>query len=404
FLLEKLNYPAVRGEQLRYLYLFPYSFMTRPFIEALRTTFNDLIESNDAITALNLNAPQALAQWIEETEQKPNFRTQTKKGKPQPYGVYVPRYSEATGNLLIFPLNPGGGNDTQKFLFSLWNGMVMQRHFGMKALLSASPVPPLEKQDFGDLYVDNIPLGTQGLLPFNDYRHFKPDEGNTEDTLPTLWQKTKYLLKLRELTFTSDDNIPRLVRALTAHPLMIYYETDRLLIAKAGADAGGLETWLYQQAFEPVNELARLAQLELDGGKFMKKLSTELEKAAKIAVYNNLRGSSFERSSLLYPFDEMMKKLAQDQGQTAVDRETLRAAATQDIYDHLDRLATRAGYKMTKARAEACADFVNCWFDDILMGVYEGQTRKLISDEKLLRSAFLFYVRQQQAIAKEARS
>jgi CRISPR-associated protein Csc3 len=241
-------------------------------------------------------------------------------------------------------------------------------------------------------------LGTQGLLPQNDYRQFKPGEGRQLDTLPILWEKTAQLQRLRELTFTSDDNTPRLVRALTAHPLMIYYETDRLLIAKAGADAGGLETWLYQQAFPHVNQLALL-----EGGTFMKELSQELEKAAAIAVKNNLRGSSFERSSLLYPFNEVMQKLAQDQGQTAVDRETLRAAATQDIYDHLDRLATRAGYKMTKTRAEACADFVNCWFDDIL-GVYGGHTRKLIADEKLLRSAFLFYVRQQQEIAKQERA
>jgi CRISPR-associated protein Csc3 len=398
FLLEKLNYPEVRGEQLRYLHLFPYSFLTRSFIEALRDTFRELIESNDAITALNLDTPQALAQWIEETEQRPTFRTETKKGKPQPYGIYVPRYSDLTGNLLIFPLNPGDGNDTQKFLFALWNALVIQRHFGMKVLLSASPVPPLEKEEFGDLYVDNIPLGTQGLLPHNDYRQFKPGEGKLLDTLPTLWEKTAHLQRLRELTFTSDDNTPRLVRAMTAHPLMIYYETDRLLIAKAGSDAGGLETWLYQQAFHPVNQLAHLA-----GGKFMEKLSKELEKAAAIAVQHNLKGSSFERSSLLYPFDEVMRKLAQDQGKTAVDRETLRAAATQDIHDHLDRLATRSGYKITKARAEACAAFVNCWFDDIL-AVYEGHTRKLIADEKLLRSAYLFYVRQQQAQAKEARS
>ncbi|VAW34216.1 hypothetical protein MNBD_CHLOROFLEXI01-253 [hydrothermal vent metagenome] len=399
FLLEKLNYPAVRGEQLRYLHLFPYSFMTRPFIEALRTTFRDLIESNEAIAALNLDTPQALAQWIEETEQKPNFRTQTKKGKPQPYGIYVPRYSDLIGNLLIFPLNPGGGNDTQKFLFSLWNGMVIQRHFGMKVLLSASPVPPLDKQDFGDLYVDNIPLGTQGLLPDNDYRQFKPDEGNTEDTLPILWQKTKHLHRLRELTFTNDDNTPRLVRAISAHPLMIFYETDRLLIAKAGADAGGLETWLYQQAFTHVNQLAQLG-----GGDFMKKLSQELEKAAAIAVQHNLNASSYKRSNLLYPFNEVMQKLAQEQGHTVVDRETLRAAATQDIYDHLERLTKRAGYKMNKTRAEGCAAFVNCWFDDILMGVYEGQSRKLIVNQKMLRSAFLFYVRQQQEKAKKERS
>jgi CRISPR-associated protein Csc3 len=397
FLLEKLNYPEVRGEQLRYLHLFPYSFLTRPFIEALRNTFRELIESNAAITALNLDTPQALAQWIEETEQQPNFRTETKKGKPQPYGIYVPRYSDLTGNLLIFPLNPGGSNDTQKFLFALWNALVIQRHFGMKTLLSGSPVPPLEKQDFGDLYVDNIPLGTQGLLPHNNYRQFKPDEGKALDTLPVLWQKTAHLQRLRELTFTSDDNTPRLVRAITAHPLMIYHETDRLLIAKAGPDAGGLETWLYQQAFVHVNELARL-----EGGNFMKKLSQELERVAEIAVQNNLRGSSFERSSVLYPFNEVMQKLAQDQGRTAVDREILRAAAKQDIYDHLKRLADRGGFKMTKARSDACEAFVDGWFDDILQNVYEGQVRKLIADEKLLRSAFYFYARQKQEEKKQS--
>lgn len=398
FLLEKLNYPAVRKEQLRYLHLFPYSFLTRPFIDALRTTFYELIESNQAITALNLDAPQALAQWLEETAQQPVFRTKTKQGKPQPYGMYVPRYSELTGNLLIFPLNPAGKNDTQQFLFALWNALVIQRHFGMKVLLSAAPVPPLDKQDFGDLYVDNIPLGTQGLLPENNYRQFKPGEGNIEDSLPTLWQKTAYLQRLRELTFNGDDNTPRLVKAITAHPLMIFHETDRLLLAKASPDAGGLDVWLYQQAFEPVNELALST-----GGPFMQKLSSELKKAAAIAVQHNLRGSSFERSSLLYPFNEVMQKLALDQEHTAADRETLRAAATQDIYDHLDRLATRAGYKMTKARADACAAFVDCWFDDIL-NAYEGQSRKLIADEKLLRSAYLFYVRQSQADAKEDRS
>lgn len=400
FLLEKLNYPEVRGEQLRYLHLFPYSFLTRPFIEALRATFSELIESNDAITALNLDTPQALAQWIHETEQTPNFRTETKKGKPQPYGIYVPRYSDLTGNLLIFPLNPGDGNDTEKFLFALWNGMVIQRHFGMKVLLSASPVPPLEKENFGDLYMDNIPLGTQGLLPQNDYHQFKPGaEGRVEDNLPILWRKTTHLQRLRELTFTSDDNTPRLVRALTAHPLMIYFEADRLLIAKAGLDAGGLETWLYQQAFTPVNELARL-----EGGQFMKKLSQELEKVAEIAVQNNLRGSSFERSSVLYPFNEVMQKLVQDQGRTAVDRETLRAAAKQDIYDHLKRLADRGGFKMTKARSDACEAFVDGWFDDILQNAYEGQVRKLIADEKLLRSAFYFYARQKQEEKKQSQN
>jgi CRISPR-associated protein Csc3 len=401
FLLEKLNYPAVRGETLFYLHLLPYSFLTRPFIEALRDTFQTLIESETAITALNLDAPEAVQQWLEATEQKPSFRTQTKKGTPQPYGLYIPRYSETTGNLLIIPLNPAGDNDGDKFLFALWNALVIQRHFGVKVLLSKSPVAPLDKEDIGDLYVDTISLMAQGLLPTNNYRHFKPGAKQREDTdnLVALWEKARCLFRLRELTFTNADNMSRLVRALAAHPLMIFYEVDRLLVAKLGSDAGGLETWSYRQAFTPVTSLAYL-----HGGRFMKKLSEELEKVAKIAVQHRLQGSSFERSSVLYPFNEVMRKLGQAQSGTVADTAVLRAAAIQDIYDHLDRLATRGGYKMTKARGEACELFVDGWFTDILQNVYEGHIRKLIAEEKLLRSAFYFYVRQKQEEKKQAQS
>jgi CRISPR-associated protein Csc3 len=401
FLLEKLNYPAVRGEALFYLHLYPYSFLTQPFIEALRGTFEELVESGQPITALNMDAPEALQQWLDETAPKPSFRTQTKKGTPQPYGVYIPRYSETIGNLLIMPLNPAGDNDSDKFLFALWNALVIQRHLGVKVLLSKSPVAPLEKQDIGDLYVDTIPLMAQGLLPTNNYRHFKLDAKGTNDTdnLSTLWQNTRRLFRLREITFTNDDNTPRLVRALTTHPLMIFYETDRLLAAKLGADAGGLETWSYRQAFMPVAELAHAR-----GGKFMDKLSQELEKVAEIAVYHQLKGSSFERSSVLYPFNEVMQKIVQAQPGAVADTAVLRAAAIQDIYDHLDRLATRGGFKMSKARSEACEAFVDGWFNNILQGVYEGHIRKLIADEKLLRSAFYFYVRQKQEEKKQAKT
>ena len=35
------------------------------------------------------------------------------------------------------------------------------------------------------------------------------------------------------------------------------------------------------------------------------------------------------------------------------------------------------------------------WFNDVLAGVYGGNYRKLLNDDKLLRSAFHFYVREQ---------
>lgn len=389
FLLEKLNYPLVRGENLLYLHLFPYSFMTRPFIESLRTAFTQIAMAGTAIRALNLDAPDALQQWLDQNVgPHPNFRTQTKAGRPHSYGVYVPRYSETVGNLIILPLNAAGNNDTEQFLFALWNALVLQRHFGVKVLLSPSPVSPLAKEDFGDLYVDTVPLPAQGLLPTNNYRQFKLGQGDTPDNLPRLWQKAGYLQQLRRLTFTSSDNTPRLVRALAAHPLMIFHETDRLLEAKLDRQSRGLSTWLYQQGFTSVAQLARL-----QGGTFMKKLSDSLQELARIAWQHRLRGSSLERSSLLYPYNDVMQKIAQLQSNKKLDKETLKAAAAQDIFDHLERLAKREGYGAGRSRLDACVAFVSGWFNDVLETVYEGNARKMLADEKLLRSAYLFYVR-----------
>ena len=391
FLLEKLNYPPVRGEKLLYLHLFPYSFLTAPFIEALRDTFRQITEAGEAVNALNLDARPAIKHWLGEKSKDPRFfRTQTKKGKPQPYGAYVPRYSKTVGNLIILPINAAGDNDTDRFLFALWNAMVFQRHFGVKVLLSAASVAPLEKQDFGDFYVDNIPLAVQGLLPVNDYRQFKPDQGKAPDNFPELWEKVQHLFALAAMTFTSDDNTPRLVRALAAHPLMIYHEVDRLLVKKISNDQGGLTTWAYQQALPHVSALA-----QLQGGSFVKNLSAILHQLAEIAWTGHLRGSSLERSSLLFPFNQVMEKMAYLHSSKALDAEVLKAAAAQDIFDHLERLAKQQGYTIGAKRMAASTAFVDGWFDDVLGQAYDGNLRKLLGDEKLLRSAYLFYLRQQ---------
>ncbi|MCP4165893.1 MAG: type I-D CRISPR-associated protein Cas10d/Csc3 [Chloroflexi bacterium] len=391
FLLEKLNYPPVRGEKLLYLHLFPYSFLTAPFIEALRDTFRQITEAGEAVNALNLDARPAIKHWLGEKSKDPRFfRTQTKKGKPQPYGAYVPHYSKTVGNLIILPINAAGDNDTNRFLFALWNALVFQRHFGVKVLLSAASVAPLEKQDFGDLYVDNIPLAVQGLLPVNNYRQFKPDQGEVLDNFPELWVKVQHLFALAEMTFTSDDNTPRLVRALAAHPLMIYHELDRLLVKKISNDQGGLTTWAYQQALPHISTLA-----QLQGGSFVKKLSTILQQLAEVAWTGHLRGRTLERSSLLFPFNQVMEKMAYLHSSKALDAEVLKAAAAQDIFDHLERLAKQQGYTIGAKRMAASITFVNGWFDNVLGQVYDGNLRKLLADEKLLRSAYLFYLRQQ---------
>ena len=387
FLLEKLNYPQVRGEKTVYLHLYPYSFLTGPFIEGLKTTINRIVTEDTAVQALNLRAAEGVQEYLSTRIATPTFRSRTKKDKPQPYGLYLPRYAETMGNLLIFPINPGGSNDTERFLFALWNALLLQRHFGVKVLMSNAAVPPLGKDEMPDLYVDNIPLACTGLLPRNDYAQFQ-DGTDQEGALPALWDDVGHLFALRKLTFTSSDNTARLVRALVGNPLTIFYETERLLEARVrGQEPGGLLTWLSQQAFPHVQSLA-LSK----GGRFMAQLSEQLERLAEIAWQNGLRGRSLERSSLLYPVSEVFAKLGHAGGY--VDRAALRAAAVQDIFDHLSRIADER-YKPGRTKWDATKEFVDVWFDGVWDGVYGGNLRKMLADEKLIRSAFLFYVREQ---------
>ena len=399
FLLEKLNYPTVRGEKTFYLHLYPYSFLTRPFIEGLNTTIRRIVSEDSAVQALNMRAAEGIAAYLTDRVAAPTFRGRTKKGKPQPFGLYLPRYAETVGNLLIFPINPAGRNDTERFLFALWNALLLQRYFGVKVLMSNAPVPPLGKNGMPDLYVDNVPLACEGLLPHNGYAEFE-DGTNEPGTLPALWDDVAHLFALRRLTFTTEDNTPRLVRALVGSPLTIFYETEKLLESRVrGQEAGGLLTWLAQEAFPHVSTLA-LSK----GGRFMAELSTQLRRLAEIAWKNGIRGRSLEKSALLYPVSEVFVKL--NHSTAHVDRDTLKAATVQDIFDHLCRIADER-YRPGRKKWEATSKFVDIWFDDVLDGVYGGKLRKLLADEKLIRSAFLFYVREQiphkqsQATAEE---
>ncbi|MFZ2360051.1 MAG: type I-D CRISPR-associated protein Cas10d/Csc3 [Anaerolineae bacterium] len=390
FLLEKLNYPEVRGEKTLYLHLYPYSFLTRPFIQGLNATVRRIVSEDTALQALNMNVAEAMTAYLANRTATPTFRARTEKDKPQPYGIYLPRYAETTGNLLIFPINPAGANDTERFLFALWNALLLQRHFGVKVLLSNMAVAPLGKEEMPDLYVDNIPLGCTGLLRRNDFAQFEGDT-NRPGPLQALWQEVGDLFALRRLTFSDGtDRIAVLVRALLGSPLTIFYETEKLLerrVRSQSTGPGGLLTTLAQQAHPHLRSLA-LSR----GGDFMAQLNVELQRLAQIAWQNGLRGRSLEKSSLLFPLDDVLQKMAQMGG--AADVETLKAAAVQDIFDHLTRIADEQ-YKPGRKKWEAVKQFVDGWFDNVLGGVYGANPRKLLNDDKLLRSAFHFYVREQ---------
>ncbi len=388
FMLEKLNYTEIRGEKTIYLHLFPYSFTTGPFIEAIRNTINSIIQTDTALKAINLNVRDSINEYLSSKIANPKFRKRTKKDKPQPYGLYLTRYSETVSNLFILPLNPSGGNDTEQFLFALWNALLLQRHFGMKVLLSNSAVAPLDAEHIPDLYVDNIPLSCQGLLSRNDYIQFVNQDKDKKSPLQTLWQDVEHIFKLSSHTFVTEDTTPRLVRALLGNPLNIFYQTEKLLEARARRpEQGGLLTYLFKQSIMHVETLSKNR-----GGSFMTELSTELKQLAALAWKYKLKGSTLKKNSLMFPVSEVFRKLRELDD--IVDLETVKAATAQDIFDHIDRISEDR-FKPGRTKHTAIKQFVEGWFEQVLDNIYGGNHRKLLNDEKLIRSAYHFYIREQ---------
>ena len=131
----------------------------------------------------------------------------------------------------------------------------------------------------------------------------------------------------------------------------------------------------------------------------MTKLSEQLEQIAALAWTGRIRGSSLNRSSLLSPVVEVFAKLSRLGG--PLDREAIIAMTVTDIFAHLERIADER-YKPTPGgkKYQAVEKFVRLWYDGVLDDVYGGNVQRLLSDEKLLRSAYLFYLQAQ--ISKKA--
>ncbi len=390
FLVEKLNYREIRDEQTVYLHLFPYSFQTAPFLNGMRTTIRRISRGDVLAGALRLNdvdrqmRAAAAGQPIEPTATK-----RTKEGKPQPYGIYLPRYSETLGGVMTFPINPPtGDNDTQKFLFVLQHALLLQRHFGCKTLISTSVTPSLDKEAFGDVYFDLTPLSARGLIRQNDYHEYEA-RSNAPGSLRRLWKQLGWLLDIRARVATrTADPLAELVAAMAGHPLQVFYTAEKLAEGKA-RDEKGEASWMLRAIADDV----RLLALSI-GGSEMSDLDQHLQRLAEIAWKGGLRGQSLEKNSLMAPLDEVLHKLNVQSPELPIA--VLQAAAAQDLYEHVKRIRESSGKPFSQTRLQAASEeFVAVFFEQVFGGVYHSKVARLLSHEKILRSAFHLYIRRQ---------
>lgn len=388
YLIEKLSYPEINKERTVYLHLYPYAFFTRLFVQGLQKVLKDLQREDSR--ALWLDGDRAMQRYTAEQRITAPMLTRTRTGKAHSYGLYLPSYAEALiGNLLIFPLNPAGSTDTERFLFALEYALILQRHFGCRVILSANPIVPFSQDSVGDLTTDMTPLACRGLIEATGYYQF-PTAGQA--SLDRLWKQMEDLYTIkRHAGGSKDDPLPVLVEALAYHPLGIFYTTEKLIEGRA-RDARNAEWALINLSHEVFHAVERLAQSK--GAGFMEQLSTHMRRLAQIAWKHRLIGSTLAKHSLMTALDEVLRKFAQRSKATEHDPEALKAATVEDIFAYLERVADER-FKPGRTKWEAIKEFVDIFYTGIYANVYGNSPARLLSDEKLLRSTYMFYMREQ---------
>lgn len=119
-----------------------------------------------------------------------------------------------------------------------------------------------------------------------------------------------------------------------------------------------------------------------------------LQQLAVFAAQHYIKGSSFKRNSLMKPLDIMLQELDKcAHPDDPNEIELLRAACKTEIFAHLERVAPddrRPG----RTKEEQVNQYVDVFFDGVLGRMHHHHVGKLLQRERLLRSAYLFWIRQ----------
>lgn len=120
----------------------------------------------------------------------------------------------------------------------------------------------------------------------------------------------------------------------------------------------------------------------------LKSSSEIIKKMASLAWEAKIKGKTFERNSLLQPINLIFDQIRKPS--QVLDTETIKASTAQKIFDYLERISD---FEIGKTKHQKVSDFTELFFTDLLNKVYKNRLPLLISDEKNLKAAYLFYLR-----------
>src|SRR6266568_6258676 len=257
FILEKLAWRSHRDkrgdEQLTfYLHLFPYAFFTQPELHAWWLSIDSLRDSDHSAFLIDTRTYFRQLQASQDEPVIQGYKTGVN-------GLGLPRLSETISNTPVLPIVAPGENYGLQFLLALEKAVVLTRWFECRAILSRSPVPPLnlshEQVDEKPvvLMVEAMPRNMSWLLPTTSL----DSEG-----VKTLSAKLGLLYRTTEKLYYRGadlDAAPHdLAVAAADDPLALYYEADRLIEKKIASEKGKAATSPEQQAIALSRQIAPL--------------------------------------------------------------------------------------------------------------------------------------------------
>ncbi|MFN7852181.1 MAG: CRISPR-associated protein Csc3 [Dolichospermum sp.] len=299
-------------------------------------------------------------------------------------GVALPKRPDFIHTSVIIPLVWGDVNTSLALLKSLRLGLEisLSLDIGFPFTLSSN----MEVDLFDDVYgrVEGIPAALQPLLGNGQYERFKNEKTQEDRNTLSAEEILERLRCLGELAISvasiqkSDDCLYDLARTCD-RPIELYFVLLRWILREQ--DEPNLSI-IWSRICQPLNTL--MESLMPNENSLLTKY---LKEAAQIAAEANLKGSSFKRTAQTEPFTAFITAVKNQKPH--LDLELMFAALTEQYYIRLDRINRE--YHVGVKKLEQVKHYYNV-LRNLYEEVYSARPEKLLSDQKTLEAAYLFFL------------
>jgi CRISPR-associated protein Csc3 len=294
-------------------------------------------------------------------------------------GFAFPKRPEFVHSTVTLPLTWGEANASVALLKSLRLALELSLslEFGFPFVLSSSLQIESENNCYGR--VEGIPSSLVGLLESGQYDREKAII--IRDRLRWIGNLVQVVSEIKHF----DDCLYDLARA-ASKPFSLYYVLLRWILREKDESSLGF-IWLEIRV--PLNNL-----LESLMPNENEKLTLYLREAAKLAAEASLRGSSFNRSSIVKPFTDFLKDIRGYK--EYMDLDFLFASLSQKFHNHLDRIWD---YKVGETKLNQITQYYGI-LRKLYEEVYNARPEKLLNDREDITAAYLFFWQEAYQVVK----